>query len=218
VSDLYALLGIERTATADEVKAAYRRAAMEHHPDRNPGDDEAIKRFQQVKLAYEILSDDEKRATYDATGRIPEAGKDPEAAMREDAIAIFMEAMNQAGPVPSQRDMISIMEIIIAGKQNTLRHSLQQTRSQIAGMEKVKGRFKRRPDASGPNVISGFIEGNIASMNAQCARFEEMIEHGNKLLEYIETYTFDVEPPPSQPVWTTVTSNMSGTTSTSTFG
>lgn len=66
--DLYSILGISRYATADELKRAYRKVALENHPDRNPNDPVKEERFKKAAEAYEILSDPERRALYDRTG------------------------------------------------------------------------------------------------------------------------------------------------------
>jgi molecular chaperone DnaJ len=78
-SDLYALLGVTRDATPEEIKKAYRRKAREHHPDANDGDPEAEARFKEVSLAYEILSDPDKRQQYDLYGEagVGATGGDP---------------------------------------------------------------------------------------------------------------------------------------------
>ncbi len=66
--DYYEVLGISRTATLDEIKKAYRRMALQYHPDKNPGDPEAEEKFKEAAEAYGVLSDDEKRARYDRYG------------------------------------------------------------------------------------------------------------------------------------------------------
>jgi molecular chaperone DnaJ len=66
--DYYEVLGVQRTCTEVELKTAFRKAAMEHHPDRNPGDAEAEIRFKECNEAYSILSDPQKRAAYDRFG------------------------------------------------------------------------------------------------------------------------------------------------------
>jgi molecular chaperone DnaJ len=66
--DYYDILGIQRTASADEIKSAYRKLAMKYHPDRNPDDTDAEDRFKEAAEAYEVLSDPSKRARYDQYG------------------------------------------------------------------------------------------------------------------------------------------------------
>ena len=66
--DLYATLGVSRTASEDEIRKAYRKLARKHHPDVNPNDRKAEERFKEISFAYEVLSDKDKRARYDEFG------------------------------------------------------------------------------------------------------------------------------------------------------
>src|SRR5512143_3964496 len=66
--DYYQILGVERAASADDVRKAYRKLAMQYHPDRNPGDKGAEDRFKEINEAYQVLSDPQKRARYDQLG------------------------------------------------------------------------------------------------------------------------------------------------------
>lgn len=66
--DYYDILGVAKNASGDEIKKSYRKLAMKFHPDRNPGDKEAEKKFKEATEAYEILKDDQKKAAYDQYG------------------------------------------------------------------------------------------------------------------------------------------------------
>jgi molecular chaperone DnaJ len=72
--DYYEVLGVNKDASEEEIKKAYRKLAMKHHPDRNPDNPKAEEQFKEAKEAYEMLSDDQKRAAYDQYGH---AGVDP---------------------------------------------------------------------------------------------------------------------------------------------
>ena len=82
--DYYKTLGVQKGASADELKKAYRKMAMQYHPDKNPGDKSAEHKFKEVSEAYDVLKDDQKRAAYDRfghgafeNGRGPGAGAGP---------------------------------------------------------------------------------------------------------------------------------------------
>lgn len=89
-ADYYEVLGVERTSTHEEIARAYRLLAIQCHPDKNPGDEEAISRFKEAAEAFEVLSDPEKRSRYDRYGHAGVSGAgQPHFADVEDIFAAF---------------------------------------------------------------------------------------------------------------------------------
>lgn len=101
MADYYEILEVSRDATADEIKKAYRKKALKYHPDKNPGDADAEKRFKEISEAYEVLSDDKKRQIYDRHGKAGlegTAGAHPGGfASMDEALRTFMGAFGGMG-------------------------------------------------------------------------------------------------------------------------
>lgn len=102
MADYYDVLEVSRTATAEEIKKAYRKKALQFHPDKNPGDAEAEKRFKEVSEAYEVLSDDKKRPIYDRHGKDGLQGAAAGGGMHgfasmDEALRTFMGAFGMGG-------------------------------------------------------------------------------------------------------------------------
>src|SRR6188472_719841 len=72
--DYYAVLGVPKNATHDEIKKAYRKLAQQHHPDANAGNAEAEERFKEISAAYDVLGDEEKRKSYDQVREMGASG------------------------------------------------------------------------------------------------------------------------------------------------
>ena len=68
MADYYQLLGVDRSADADEIKKAYRKLAVKYHPDKNNGSKESEEKFKEITQAYEVLRDPDKRSMYDRYG------------------------------------------------------------------------------------------------------------------------------------------------------
>ncbi|HMI71553.1 MAG TPA: DnaJ domain-containing protein, partial [Solirubrobacteraceae bacterium] len=73
--DLYSVLGVDKKASPDEIKKAYRKLARKYHPDTNPGDKQAEERFKEISAAYDVLGDPDKRKQYDRGGLFAGAGR-----------------------------------------------------------------------------------------------------------------------------------------------
>lgn len=102
MADYYDILEIERNASVDEIKKAYRKKALKFHPDRNPGDPDAEKKFKEISEAYEVLSDEKRRQMYDHYGKeglsgagMPGGGRG--FATMDEALRTFMGAFGGAG-------------------------------------------------------------------------------------------------------------------------
>lgn len=76
--DYYEVLGVDRNASADEIKKAYRKLAIKYHPDKNPGNKEAEEKFKEAAEAYSVLSDADKKARYDQFGHAGVEGAGPD--------------------------------------------------------------------------------------------------------------------------------------------
>jgi molecular chaperone DnaJ len=76
--DLYAALGVDRSASADDIKRAYRKLALQCHPDKNPGDAAAQQQFQEISCAYSVLSDPQKKSYYDKHGNVDDVDMSPQ--------------------------------------------------------------------------------------------------------------------------------------------
>lgn len=151
--DYYEVLGVSRDATADDVKKAYRQMALKYHPDKNPGDPEAERRFKEAAEAYEILSDPPKRQRYDRYGH---AGMDGAGAHHfqsaEDIMSAFSEIFGEGlfggmftprrrGPRPGQ-DLLVRMEIDLLEAARGATKPLDLTRQEIC--EECRGTGARK--------------------------------------------------------------------------
>ena len=155
--DYYAILGVPRAASPEEIKAAYRRCALKYHPDRNPGDSDAEQRFKACAEAYEVLSDAEKRSRYDQFGKAGLRGTgihdwshvDP-----QDIFSMFGDIFGlgdffggfgrgaRRGPHPgaSLRCMIEVtFEEVAAGTTKTVRINRRELCSKCRGSGSVSG-------------------------------------------------------------------------------
>ena len=97
--DYYEVLGVERQATEQQVKSAYRKLALKYHPDRNPGDKKAEEAFKEAAEAYSVLADRDKRAAYDRFGHAGVSGAGAGAGFDPTIFADFSDIFSGLGDV-----------------------------------------------------------------------------------------------------------------------
>src|ERR1700729_2616191 len=99
--DYYEILGVKKSASAEEIRKAFRKLARKHHPDVNPGDKSAEEKFKEINEAYQVLSDSEKRKRYDQLGpdwnSMPPPGPPPGAGGSNGSFRGFGEGVGEQG-------------------------------------------------------------------------------------------------------------------------
>lgn len=149
MKDFYSTLGVSKNATSDEIKKAYRKKALEFHPDRNPGDKKAEAEFKRISEAYEILSDETKKRTYDQYGEEAVSGNGMGAggfqqggfSSMEEALRTFMGAFGggrEAGGSPFDSFFGGSSEDASTGGQG----ASKKTTIRISFLEAAKGTEK----------------------------------------------------------------------------
>ena len=143
--DYYEVLGVERTATADEIRRAYRKLARQYHPDVNPGDHTAEEKFKEINEAQEVLSDPERKAHYDRFGHQAPGGPGPEAGGFGDLFNMFF---NQGAGFPGEgrqengrdgRDLRIDIEISLEDAAVGIEKTVQITRQELCDLCRGSG-------------------------------------------------------------------------------
>jgi molecular chaperone DnaJ len=193
--DYYEVLGVERTAAGAEIKSAYRRLAMQYHPDRNPNDPEAEERFKEASRAYEVLHDPETRARYDQFGHAGVGGAGARAGFGDfdlsDALRAFMRDFGgfedlfgrsrgrgrSRGPLRGsdvQTRLRVALEDVATGVEKTIRVKLLQPCPACGGKGSAKGEPTTCPTCQGSGEVrqaQRSIFGQFVSVHA-CPRCE----------------------------------------------
>ena len=187
MGDLYETLGLKKGATRDDVRKAYRRAAKKAHPDAG-GD---ARTFAVVSLAHDVLSDDERRAQYDATGSTEDKPQDK-------SISFVMEGIDAVMNECTRRGLSCENVDVVADAIRTLRMRIEKMdeghrdiQAQIEAGKKLARRFKAKRGK--PNRISILIEGRLRQMEdaaRQSVRDRPSIE---RAIEILKDHTFDYE-------------------------
>ena len=116
--DYYEVLGVDKKASNDDIKKAYRKLAIKYHPDKNQGDKAAEEKFKEATEAYEILIDEKKRSMYDQFGRAAEAMILPPSKVLRissaEAFRIFLKIYSEEGFLPAHQVSAAAMQVLSA--------------------------------------------------------------------------------------------------------
>ena len=178
----YQILGVPPDADIETITESYRRLAKKFHPDRNPGDDSAVKNYHAITTAFEILSDPVRRAKYDESGDVSHRPTPNHPAM--DVIQpLLIRVIHELSPFESveRTDLIGRVRIYVTKFLNQLRDNGVALRGTIEKTKPAAGRFTVN---NGENFLESVIqielnrlERELGACNAEIAKLESVIEY-----------------------------------------
>jgi curved DNA-binding protein CbpA len=187
VTDLYAILGVAKTASKAAIKSAYRKLAKAFHPDKPNGNAE---KFDEATKAYDVLSDDVKRARYDQTGETEE----PEDPITPQAISMLLSVVGSImgepdilyhDPIPFFRSSLEEM------KSNAIKAGAE-ARKKADHLIKVRARFKLKTPGE-RDIIGAFIDQNVDTFLRTKAAMDEQLVVVDAARSMLDAYTYDPE-------------------------
>jgi curved DNA-binding protein CbpA len=145
MTDPYAVLGLSRAATQQQILAAYRKLSRHLHPDRNPGNPAAEARYKEVQAAYEVLRDPSRKDAYDRSGADPGPPTDPGVVDLVDTIRpALMKAAGdavKAGAPPGAADLAAEVSRLLALRERELADQVRNLEKEAAALEAMADRF-----------------------------------------------------------------------------
>lgn len=193
VKKKYKELGVKEDATTKEIEAAYRKKAMQHHPDRSNGDS---KKFKAVTDAYKILIDPVKRKRYDEAG---DAGYKEESARSIESVVLhfFTEALNfllETQSPAEQFDLMSAVSLCIEKVERELLKAEREGLKRLASLKKVDKRLK----AKGPSIfLKQSLQHNIKEIQSKCDQARTQLSELKEAKELLKDYEYDFDKMPN---------------------
>ncbi len=173
----YKTLGVEKSATAEEIKRAYRRKAKQHHPDAGG------EGFAEIGKAYALLNDAEARARYDETG----ATDAPPAAMSI-LVAMFRAAIERT---PWEENIVRAVREALIGGRAGLVEKIGDLESELLRLGKFSGRVTTK---SGPNIFEDILEQKTDATKRQLAHLKAEMRRGDEALELLADFSDSFTP------------------------
>lgn len=196
MKDPYKTLKVNRSASLDEIQAAYRVLAKKHHPDRNIGNPKAAERFKEIQAAWELLSDPERRARFDATGDTEEPKDTVENAILPVLAQLLREtvaAVDANWPADVNRvDLVGEMARSLARHQEKLKQQRLNAQKTKAKWAAIAERIVNLDGSE--NTLQRVAQDAAAQAEGQLQGVEQLIELNIKATAYLKKfgYTIDV--------------------------
>ena len=184
----YAVLGIDSSATQDQIKKAYKKLAQMYHPDKNPGSKTAKEAFIAAKEAYGVLSDPVKREQYDKYGHL---GVDLNIDIDRDALATLRESFMNFVDQCSDIDHVDIIKQFKKRADGIIKNnksSIKQINKSIAKIEKVKNKIKRK--SGGENLFTLAFDNKLDTLNRNLFNCEMAIKVTQRVIELLDDYEY----------------------------
>jgi curved DNA-binding protein CbpA len=187
--DLYAVLGIERDSGIAEIRAAYRKAAMNKHPDQGGTAEE----FAEIKRAYDVLSSASGRKIYDETGKIDELVSSRPKRVVAIITAVLNEivvSMAQSGTIVKKQDMTQAVVTALDKRRNNVIAAIGRAGKIQETLIQMRGRFKRK---EGANVLDNITISQAALNATQMGAIKNELQVIEDAILLVKDHTFETE-------------------------
>ena len=196
---LYDILGLQPDASPEEIKAAYRQAAKDTHPDLHQNDPDAQENFQLVQRAGAILLDPSKRANYDLSDDMNQAEHESHPPWKQKLVALFFEVERQLlvdGVSYKHKNLFGIMATMIDNSTKQELGNLKEIEKFIALQKEIQARLVTEGKV---NLFSTMLDGEIRRMERDIDNVHAALDDNKKMLEELKAYKYTYEELPPQP-------------------
>ena len=198
LQDLYAVLGVSKNATLEEIKLAYRVAAMKYHPDRTNGDPELAKVFLAVQTAHDILMDPRKRSYYDETGKIRPSEQQIQAealdVLNSNIVSCIDALVQTADPNADRINPITEVRNKLIMDIRNAEQNLKLLRNAVKNYDKM---VKRMRSKKNPNFdkspVGILISAKVEDLKDSIDKVQNAIEIHRLSLKLMEDYSYELE-------------------------
>lgn len=198
MSNLYKILGVKKTATPAEIKAAYRRSSKKMHPDAG-GSAEA---FAELKHAFDVLVNVARRARYDATGDAAEEKADNThvalMSMLSTALDHVISLAAQQGAPLSRVDLVRELKILLGRRVEEMQGLIRDQEASCARLRLGLGRFSA---SEGEDVLGPILSAKIAGLDVSIAGLTAQRDQVADALRVVERHAFRFDPAVAPPTW-----------------